>query len=174
MVLEDALMPYSARYALLLLATLGAAACTTLTVEERTAACRATDWANYGQNDGILGVATGNRLKKFAECTEVGYPADIAAYQAGRAAGLKTYCTLENGYEVGYSDRRYRNVCPSELETAFLQGFEQGRKERPVRYSPYFGFGFGYYSYPYFGYGYRRHGHRHRGGHRGGRRGSQK
>jgi hypothetical protein len=165
-------MPYSAPFALLLLATLGVAACTTLTVEERTAACQATDWATYGQNDGTLGVATGDRTKKFAECAEIGYPADIAAYQAGRAEGLKTYCTVENGYEVGYAGRRYRKVCPAELEPAFLQGYELGRKEQPVRYSPYFGFGygFGYYNYPYFGYGF---GHRHH-GHRRSRRGSQK
>ena len=145
-------MPYHARHALLFLAMLGVAACTTLTVEERTAACRATDWASYGHNDGILGVPTAERAEKFADCAELGYPADITAYQARRAEGLGTYCTVENGYEVGYADRRYRNVCPPELESAFLQGYEQGRKERPRDYYPYFGSGFGYYNYPYFGH----------------------
>ncbi len=150
---------------LLLLATL-AAACTTLTAEQSTVACQATDWADYGRNDGILGVAAGERTKQFADCAELGYPADIAAYQAGRAEGLGSYCTLENGYEAGYAGRRYREVCPPELEIAFLQGYKQGRKERPANYSPYYGFGFGigYTHYPYFGYrfGHRHHGHRHR------------
>ena len=152
-------MPYRARPALLLLATLGAAACTTLTAEQRTAACQTTDWANYGRNDGILGVAASERTQQFADCAELGYPADIAAYRAGRAEGLGSYCTLENGYEAGYAGRRYREVCPPELEIAFLQGFEQGRKERPRHYYPYYGFGFGYYGYPYFGhhFGYRRY-----------------
>ena len=162
-------MPYRARHVFLLLATLGAAACTTLTVEQRTTACQATDWASYGQNDGILGVAAGERTKKFADCAALGYPADLTAYHAARAAGLGTYCTVENGYEVGYAGRRYRKVCPPGLETAFLQGYEQGRKERPADYYPYyrFGFGFGHHSYPYYGHyfgyrGHRRHGHRRR------------
>jgi len=166
-------MPY--RALLLLLATLGAAACTMLTAEQRIAACRATDWADYGRNDGILGVAADERTARFADCGELGYPADIAAYQAARAEGLATYCTLENGYDAGYAGRRYRKVCPPELEIAFLQGYEQGRKERPVSHYPYYGFGFGYgygygyghYGYPYFGYRFGHHGHRHRGHYRG-------
>ena len=153
--------------ALLLLATLGAAACTTLTAEQRTAACQATDWANYGQNDGVLGVATSERAEQFADCTELGYPVDLAAYQAGWAEGVRTYCTVESGYEAGYAGRRYRNVCPPELELAFLQGYAQGVAERPaVEVYPSFGFGFGYYHYPSFGH--RRHHRRQR--HHGQRR----
>jgi len=168
-------MAYRAHHAFLLLATLGAAACTTLTAEQRSAACQATDWANYGRNDGVLGVATAERANRFADCAELGYPADLAAYQAGRAAGLGSYCTVENGYEVGYAGRRYRKVCPPELEVAFLQGYEQGRKERPADYYPYYGFGFGYgYSrYPYFGYRFGHHGHRHH-RHRRSHRGSER
>ncbi len=155
-------MPYRARHIFLLLALLGAAACTTLTVAQRTAACQATDWANYGQNDGTLGLASGERTRKFADCAELGHPVDMVAYQAGRVEGLGSYCTVENGYEVGYAGRRYHKVCPAEQEPAFLQGYEQGRKERPANCFPYYGFGFGigYPHYPYFGY---RFGHRHRG-----------
>ena len=165
-------MPYRV---LLLLATLGAAACTMLTAEQRSAVCRATDWADYGRNDGVLGVAASERTKKFADCAELGHPADIAAYQAARAEGLAAYCTLESGYDAGYAGRRYRKVCPPEQEIAFLQGYEQGRKERPVSYYPYFGFGYGYgyghYGYPSFGYRFGHHGHGHHGHrrhHRGG------
>ncbi len=166
-------MPYRA---LLLLATLGAAACTTLTAEQRIAACQATDWVSYGENDGILGVATAARAEKFADCAALGYPADIAAYQAGRAEGLGSYCTVENGYDVGYAGRRYRKVCPPELEPGFLQGYEQGRKERPADYYPYYGFGFGYgYShYPYIGYRFGHRGHRRHHRHRRHRRGSER
>ncbi len=163
-------MPYRAHHAFLLLATLGAAACTTLTAEQRSAACQATDWASYGDSDGRLGVATAEREKKFADCAELGYPADLAAYQAGRAAGLSTYCTVESGYEVGYAGRRYRKVCPPELELGFLQGYAQGVAERPaVEVYPYYGFGFGYgySSYRYFGYRFGHRGHR---GYRGYRR----
>jgi hypothetical protein len=170
-------MPLRTHHVFLLLASLGAAACTTLTVEERIGACQATDWATYGENDGRLGVAMAEREAKFTDCAALGYPADLAAYQAGRAEGLRAYCTLESGYEAGYAGRRYRNVCPPELEPAFRQGYEQGERERPAAYYypyyyPYYGYGYGfglgYYRYPYFGHYY---GHRHR---HGGRRGSQK
>ena len=145
-------MPFNLCYAIAaaLLFTLGA--CTTATVAERTAACQATDWASYGENDGVLGVPAGQRDGRFTDCAELGHPADIAAYQAGRSRGLQTYCTLENGYEVGYSGRRYRNVCPKALEVSFLQGYEQGRRDRPIAFYPSFGFGYGYgrHHHPYF------------------------
>ena len=101
--------------------------------------------------------------------------AEIAAYQAGRAEGLRSYCTLENGYEAGYAGRRYRDVCPPELEIAFLQGYQQGRKERPRDYYPYYGLGFGYgYSrYPYFGFRFGHRGYYRRHGNRGQRHGSK-
>ena len=141
-------------------------ACATASVEERAAACQSTDWTSYGENDGILGVAPDARDKKFADCAELGFPADIAAYQAGRATGLLQYCTVENGYQVGYDGRPYRNACPPELEIAFLQGYEQGRKDRPVTIYPSigFGWGFGYFGSSYLWHGRRYHGHRHHSG----------
>ncbi len=142
-------MPYRT---VLLLATL-AAACTTLTAEERTAACQATDWASFGNNDGVLGVAAAERDKKFADCAELGYPADISAYEAGRQKGLREYCTAENGYQAGRSARTYRKVCPPELELDFLQGYAQGVAERPaVAVYPTFGFGLGFGHGSYWGY----------------------
>lgn len=122
-------------------------ACATASIEERTAACQATDWTSYGENDGLLGVAPDAREKKFADCAELGFPADIAAYQAGRATGLLQYCTVENGYQVGYDGRPYRDACPPELEVAFMQGYEQGRKDRPITIYPSIGFGFGFGSF---------------------------
>jgi hypothetical protein len=149
----------------LLLPALLAAACTTVPPEQRAAACRATDWSSYGYNDGRLGVSAADRAGKFADCAELGHPADTAAYQAGRARGLAEYCNVESGYEVGIAGRPYHKVCPPELEPGFLQGFEQGRKERPVHVYPYVGFGFGYYSHPFW-FGHRHYYHPHRHHHR--------
>lgn len=90
------------------------------------------------------------RADFFARCREIGAPADAAAYEEGRAEGLAAYCTVEGGYEAGRAGRRYRDVCPAELEVGFLQGFEQGRKDlrRDDRYSSRFGFGVGFGRYP--------------------------
>jgi hypothetical protein len=128
---------------LLILVAALVAACETVPAEQRAAACQATDWYSYGLNDGVLGVASGQRVKQFADCTELGHPADVAAYQAGRAEGLALYCTVENGYDIGYGGRPYRDVCPPELEPAFLQGYDQGKRDRPINFN--FHFGLGYY-----------------------------
>lgn len=118
--------------------------CATLSVEERAAACAQTDWAKYGTNDGTLGVPTSDRADKFSDCAEIGQPADLVAYQAGRTKGLETYCTLENGYKVGLEGRRYDSVCPPALASDFLQGYERGKKERPsYALSPSIGIGIG-------------------------------
>jgi len=153
-------MPMRPYHAIFLFTTLAAAACTTMTVEQRISACEATDWSTYGQNDGRLGVQSADRTDKFADCAALGHPADVAAYQAGRTVGLEAYCTVENGYDVGYAGRRYRKVCPPELETGFLQGYDQGRKERPINIYPSFGIGFGYSQFGHHGFGSRRHGRR--------------
>ena len=130
----------------LILGAFGLAACATVSPAERAAFCQAVDWREYGRNDGRLGIPSGERAELFAECRELGYPPDLAAYDAGRAEGLAAYCTLETGYEAGREGRRYRGVCPPEAEIAFLQGYEEGRRERRRAYRAYprFGFGFGF------------------------------
>ncbi len=118
------------------------AGCTTVPPEQRAAACASTDWQRYGINDGKLGVPASERVDRFQDCAELGHPVDTAAYQAGRAEGLREYCTVENGYDVGYQGRRYDDVCPPELAPDFLQGLAQGREARPS-YSLYPGLGIG-------------------------------
>lgn len=144
--------------ALLVAPALLAAACTTAPPAERAAACQATDWNNYGYNDGLLGVPAADRAKHFADCAELGHPADVAAYNAARANGLSEYCTVENGYAIGYSGRSYRGVCPPHLAQNFSQGYDRGRKERPVQVGTSFGFGIGF---GHFGYGHRHRWHNH-------------
>ena len=121
-----------------------AAGCSMQSLEERTAACASTDWQRYGANDGRLGVPTSDRAERFEDCAALGQPADLLAYQTGRSEGLLAYCTAENGYRVGYDGRRYENVCPANIEPDFLQGYEQGRRDRPAYViSPGFGIGIG-------------------------------
>ncbi|MEM7211684.1 MAG: DUF2799 domain-containing protein [Pseudomonadota bacterium] len=118
--------------------------CTTFAPERVAEECRATDWQRFGLNDGKIGVATSERSGEFSDCAEVGQPVDLAAYQTGRSEGLVSYCTAENGYQVGYDGRRYKNVCPPTLEPDFLQGFDRGRKDRPaVALYPRIGIGIG-------------------------------
>lgn len=152
-------MRLAAGTALLILGALGLAGCAAAPVQKPAEVCPAADWREYGRNDGLLGVPAEARDELFAECRALGHPPDIAAYEAGRADGLRDYCTAENGYEVGYAGRRYRDVCPPESETGFLQGYEEGRddRRRTLRAYPRFGFGFGIGSYHYPSWWYGRH-----------------
>ena len=135
---------YAAALALLFLA-----GCETVPTQERAHLCRTVDWFEYGRNDGILGLPLGERSGLFADCRRFGYPPDVAAYQAGRADGLVTYCTLESGYRAGREGRRYHDVCPPDLEIAFLQGYREGRRARETRYGPYWAPGAPLVHYPH-------------------------
>ena len=112
---------------------LAVAGCVGVPVEERAAACQAMDWSNFGKNDGILGVPAADRAGLFRDCQDLSQPVDLAAYTAGRTEGLKSYCTVESGLQVGSSGRSYRQVCSPETETACFQGFKEGRKAIPAR-----------------------------------------
>lgn len=137
-------MSWKFRTLILAGAGLTLSACATLTPERVAEACAGKDWQRYGLNDGKLGVSTNSRASEFEDCTTVGEPVDLAAYQTGRSEGLLTYCTTENGYQVGYDGRRYQAVCPPTLEPDFLQGFDRGRKDRPaVALYPRIGIGIG-------------------------------
>lgn len=107
------------------------AACSPLSVEDRVATCVQTDWESLGESDGRLGIAASERSDRFEECADIGRPANMAAYDAGRLRGLQSYCTAENGYRVGYEGEDYEYVCPQPLERDFLRGYNQARIERP-------------------------------------------
>ena len=119
------------------LALLVLAGCETVPMQERANLCRTVDWFEYGRNDGILGLPLGERSGLFADCRRFGRPPDLTAYQAGRAEGLLKYCTLESGYRAGREGRRYHDVCPPDLEIAFLQGYREGRRAREAQHGPY-------------------------------------
>lgn len=120
------------------------AGCTSVSPEQRAAACAETDWQRYGTNDGRLGVPIEQRGSLFEDCTRVGQPADIMAYEAGHVEGVQQYCTVEEGFEVGRQGRPYHDVCPPELEPDFLQGLAEGRRSHPnVGVYPGLGVGIG-------------------------------
>ncbi|MES2962653.1 MAG: DUF2799 domain-containing protein [Bdellovibrionota bacterium] len=48
--------------------------------------------------------------------------------QKRHAEGVREYCAKTNGYSAGSTGRKYNNVCPKDLEAAFLPEFNRGRK----------------------------------------------
>lgn len=127
-------------------------ACATTPEADHAAQCPRTDWYAYGLTDGQLGQPPERADAFFAGCRAVGVEPDLAAYRTGRAAGLREFCTAENGYRAGVEGREVGEVCPRELAAAFEQGYARGRDDRPssVAVSPTFTVGIGTG-------GYRRH-----------------
>ena len=115
----------------MLLPTLLVAGCVLMTPEQQASLCRKTDWRGLGLGDGSLGRPAAHRSRLLGNCREVGAPADMTAYRAGRAEGLRSYCSAESGYRAGYAGQRYARVCPEPLEARFLEGYRLGWDQRP-------------------------------------------
>jgi hypothetical protein len=41
--------------------------------------------------------------------------------------GLRDYCSKANGFNAGSSGKKYKNLCPADLETTFLPEYKKGR-----------------------------------------------
>lgn len=106
--------------ALLLLLAVG---CATLDKSE----CREADWEVIGLEDGAKGRPLSYLGRHREACAEHGVKPSLTQYKAGHAAGLRQYCTPQNGFRQGRAGRQYEGVCPDELEGSFLAGYETGR-----------------------------------------------
>lgn len=100
------------------------AGCAAMSKEE----CRTVDWRTVGYEDGVAGRA-GNRIGDYRRaCAEHRVVPDLAAYRAGREAGLREFCQPHNGYRAGASGHDYAGDCPADLATAFERGYDVGRE----------------------------------------------
>lgn len=113
------------RRVILLLALLGlGASCAPISEE----ACRAGNWTGIGLRDGTKGLPA-SQVGSYAEtCSEFGISPDITAYQAGRAEGLKLYCTPANAYEEGRDGNRLRPVCTPDATLLMRPAHNRGMK----------------------------------------------
>lgn len=98
------------------------------------ASCAQADWRAIGFEDGAKGAPMTAFPDRAATCAKQGHSADRVAYDAGRAEGLRSFCTYENAYSEGYARRDFRNVCPAELADAYREGFRRGLEDRRTTY----------------------------------------
>jgi hypothetical protein len=90
--------------------------------------CMAVDWRTVGYEDGVAG-RSGERIGAHRKaCAEYGVTPDLAAYQTGRAEGLREYCHPHNGYRYGAEGRAYYGACPADLEPAFVEAYDAGHE----------------------------------------------
>jgi len=98
--------------------------CATLSKEE----CVAANWEAISFEDGSRGRAASYLTQHRKACAEYGIGPEVAPYQMGREKGLRHYCQGGNGLTGGLRGVDYLNVCPRDLEPAFLAAYEEGRR----------------------------------------------
>jgi hypothetical protein len=92
------------------------------------AECLAVDWQTVGFEDGAAGRPADRIADHRKACAKHGVAPDLSAYQAGREAGLREYCTPANGFRVGANGHGYSGQCPVDLDPAFAVAYESGRR----------------------------------------------
>lgn len=103
-------------HAWLLLSALGLLpACATLDQDE----CRNANWYNVGASDGRQGEPVGLLDKHRKACAKYAIQPREEEYLAGRGAGLREYCQIDNAFVAGLNGRSYQGVCPPPTDLAF-------------------------------------------------------
>lgn len=92
--------------------------CTSISKEQ----CQLGDWYQIGVFDGQQG-KTSMAADYTKDCAEHKATVDLAHYNKGRAEGLKSYCSYENGTLIGEQGKEYQKVCPANLSSQFLEGY---------------------------------------------------
>lgn len=106
--------------------TLGS--CTTLSED----ACRSGDWFSIGVADGERGRTAGYLAEHSEACAGFDITPDRSAWEAGRAQGLRTYCTPEVAYAEGRRSRSLQPVCPAAEVDRLQLANETGRSYRRI------------------------------------------
>lgn len=104
-------------------ATLGLAGCASMSPQQ----CLVANWGEQGYSDGRNGYPLTRLMAHRQACAEVGIAPDPAFYRQGWDQGVFEYCTPANGMAQGRAGHSYRNVCPPQLEGAFVYWHQLGR-----------------------------------------------
>lgn len=108
--------------AIALIGLLALGGCAALTADQ----CKIADWRALGVEDGALGYGESRFLAYAKDCADAGVTPDRLAWNAGRAEGLKRFCTPEGAYSAGVDGRPYRGRCAPETAEQ-LAALEKGQ-----------------------------------------------
>jgi hypothetical protein len=90
--------------------------------------CLATDWQQLGYKDATVGKFPRNLTSAIKDCGQYSISVDKNAYNAGWNAGIKQYCTSDQGFTIGSKGLEMSTVCPVELQAKFAAGWRKGVK----------------------------------------------
>lgn len=99
---------YANKLALIMIAGL-LSSCATLSKEE----CLTGNWEAIGFSDGAAGRSPERLNGHNKACAKAGIAPDYQAWERGRQAGLKQYCTKDNAYQTGKRGYALNAVCPA-------------------------------------------------------------
>lgn len=86
--------------------------------------CQSTNWEKRGLEDGSKGVDV-LEFKNYVEaCKAENVTPDKEAYYSGFQDGLVTYCTYDNGVQLGKRSGKYYMACKKYKE--FGEGYAKG------------------------------------------------
>lgn len=109
---------------LITIAAVGLSGCASMSADE----CAVSDWHSIGYEDGARGYSPAQIGKHRKACSKHGIALDFESYQAGRKDGLREFCTVSRGFNLGTSGANYNGVCPSDLEYDFIDAFNSGHQ----------------------------------------------
>ena len=96
--------------------------CATLNEAE----CKTANWEIIGLEDGSSGRHSSYIGEHRQACAEYNIAPDLKIYLKGHAAGLRQFCTEQNGYQQGIQGRKNNNLCPADLARGFQRGHQKG------------------------------------------------
>ena len=94
--------------------------CSTMSREE----CLNADWQQVGYSDGYIGYDKTRLDSHRKACASADVTVGFNEYQTGWNRGNREYCSPDMGRKEGQNGRRYRGVCPDDLEPGFLAAYE--------------------------------------------------
>lgn len=89
--------------------------------------CQEKDWYEIGRQDGAIGSPEAQYAERTSTCSDP-TSQTTSLYNQGRKAGLVSYCSPINAFELGKSEAQYHKVCPQNLEPDFLRSYHKGKK----------------------------------------------
>ena len=89
--------------------------------------CESTDWRALGLADGNNGESLKAMKKYKKRCKKTFTKNEIRQYERGYLFGIQTFCTYDNGYDIGYKKHSNPKSCPFEIAGEFDRGFMEGR-----------------------------------------------
>lgn len=108
-----------------------------------TANCPTADWETIGRTDGSQG-SDAQKITHYQKICQGNTAPNVALWEKGRQAGLSTYCTKTNAYNIGRMGRTLNAVCEHNLEELHqlnmmgLQQYETSERIKRLSYLDYY------------------------------------